>query len=596
MSIGHIYKKPFKDEKELLLAAVEGELCLGKSPHADLQVDDWKCNGIHALIKKNHDGTYGIIDLGSYYGTRVNKKIVTSSILKNGDSLKIGDSDFIFKIKNKTSDELPLHSQKNDSLNKERDPFKQDNSLASELKTLEVAMYWGDQILEVKSFEDGSDITIGHDKSATFDIPMSASGQFNKTMKVASYHKGILSIIVPKDANGLVWTDSKTVSLDTLRFYDKKYIGKDEILLNLRLGERAHLEFGELSLSFKFVKPADRLPLNFFPRLDKVLIKFFLLIFFLYVGAGLFFMLREPNLKETTLKDVPEYLKKVIYQAGIEQAKIQQKSAIGDLVSAVGGRARSEEGKSSTKQDIEKKVEKPKEEKNKKEDVKTKNKNKNKKDLQVVKADNKKSQPEVSQVKVNLEDAFKSTDSSATLATQTSIVSQVKKQGNTASALSESGFARGKSGLGAGGGGKSVGIGSLVGNETGGGLGAGDVGLAPSKGVAIEIPEQEEFKIQDGLDPDVISSRIKKYLPQIQHCYEQQLVSKPKLHGKVTVAFTIQGDGSVASPQVAETSLKDKLTEKCMLEKIQKWTFPKPRGGGTVGVKYPFILMSNNGN
>ena len=160
--------------------------------------------------------------------------------------------------------------------------------------------------------------------------------------------------------------------------------------------------------------------------------------------------------------------------------------------------------------------------------------------------------------------------------------------------MADTGFSRGKSGVGAGGGGKSFGVGAIEGNQTGGGRGAGDFGLKESKGREITIEERDLYLLQDGLDPDVIAARIRKYLPQIQACYEEGLRRSPALLGTVHVAFVIQGNGSVKDQTVTESSLNHKATEACMMEKIGGWEFPKPRGGGTVGVNYPFMLMSNN--
>src|SRR5690606_9522622 len=109
------------------------------------------------------------------------------------------------------------------------------------------------------------------------------------------------------------------------------------------------------------------------------------------------------------------------------------------------------------------------------------------------------------------------------------------------------------------------------------------------------IAEEEEVIILGGLDPDVIAAIIKRYLSQIRNCYEQQLVTHPNLKGKVAVSFVIGGDGTVRKADIAETTLNNAATESCILSKIRTWKFPKPLGGGSVGVKYPFLLMSNSG-
>ena len=38
------------------------------------------------------------------------------------------------------------------------------------------------------------------------------------------------------------------------------------------------------------------------------------------------------------------------------------------------------------------------------------------------------------------------------------------------------------------------------------------------------------------------------------------------------------------------SSLGEATVKACMVEAIERWTFPKPLGGGTVGISYPFNL------
>ncbi|OFZ57367.1 MAG: hypothetical protein A2328_06590 [Bdellovibrionales bacterium RIFOXYB2_FULL_36_6] len=120
--------------------------------------------------------------------------------------------------------------------------------------------------------------------------------------------------------------------------------------------------------------------------------------------------------------------------------------------------------------------------------------------------------------------------------------------------------------------------------------------MKPSKGRQIDIKDDEQVVIEGGLDPDLIAAIIKRYGPQIQHCYEKGLVLKPTIKGKVTTNFIISSSGGVIKPKIIESTLRDAFTEKCILQKIVTWKFPKPKGGGTVGVTWPFILMSNMGN
>ena len=57
--------------------------------------------------------------------------------------------------------------------------------------------------------------------------------------------------------------------------------------------------------------------------------------------------------------------------------------------------------------------------------------------------------------------------------------------------------------------------------------------------------------------------------------------------------FTIAANGMVQSASVTETTLKNSEVERCITAKIRTWKFPKPKGGGIVIVKYPFIFKTS---
>jgi TonB family protein len=56
--------------------------------------------------------------------------------------------------------------------------------------------------------------------------------------------------------------------------------------------------------------------------------------------------------------------------------------------------------------------------------------------------------------------------------------------------------------------------------------------------------------------------------------------------------FKISGTGSVASADVKESSLSDARLDDCVLRRLMGWKFPKPNGGVTVAVSYPFVFKA----
>ena len=133
----------------------------------------------------------------------------------------------------------------------------------------------------------------------------------------------------------------------------------------------------------------------------------------------------------------------------------------------------------------------------------------------------------------------------------------------------------------------TVGGGGQKGYTGKGGLKAGKVGSSGGVNVLAE-----ETQITGGLPKEVIARYIKSKLGLILHCYERQLSIKPDLFGKVEVKFTIGATGSIIQKSIKKSTLANKVVESCILRKIARWQFPKPKGGGKVVVKYPFMFKS----
>jgi pSer/pThr/pTyr-binding forkhead associated (FHA) protein len=70
--------------------AVEGErMAIGRSPDANVFLDDVTVSRNHALLVKRRDGLY-VDDLGSLNGTYVNRRRIESHKLQSGDELQVG--------------------------------------------------------------------------------------------------------------------------------------------------------------------------------------------------------------------------------------------------------------------------------------------------------------------------------------------------------------------------------------------------------------------------------------------------------------------------------------------------------------------------
>jgi TonB family protein len=151
------------------------------------------------------------------------------------------------------------------------------------------------------------------------------------------------------------------------------------------------------------------------------------------------------------------------------------------------------------------------------------------------------------------------------------------------------------SGSGGGGLGDTIGIGGIGTRGRGGGTGGYGSGvgvLGGKKDVDIGITSSEPT-VMGSLDKELIRKVIHANRGQIRYCYESQLNRFPKLEGKVAIKFVISAQGSVASSQVAQSTVSNAELETCIAGRVRTWIFPKPKGGGVVLVTYPFIFKQS---
>lgn len=152
----------------------------------------------------------------------------------------------------------------------------------------------------------------------------------------------------------------------------------------------------------------------------------------------------------------------------------------------------------------------------------------------------------------------------------------------------------GQKGIGAAAGVGSLGV-KTVGKATGGSAYKAGTGLASNGVGSAQVGLiEEETEIEGGLDRDAIADVIRRDLGQIRYCYERQLSSSPDLYGKLTVKFSIDGQGMVSSQKIGTSTLSNAMVEGCILRRVAKWKFPNPKGGTIVNVSYPFFFKSAN--
>lgn len=76
----------------------EAVLTLGRDKNSDITLEDLLASRNHAMIRRLGEHDYYLIDSGSSNGSFVNsKRVAMPRLLKNGDCIRIGESELVFK-------------------------------------------------------------------------------------------------------------------------------------------------------------------------------------------------------------------------------------------------------------------------------------------------------------------------------------------------------------------------------------------------------------------------------------------------------------------------------------------------------------------
>lgn len=135
-------------------------------------------------------------------------------------------------------------------------------------------------------------------------------------------------------------------------------------------------------------------------------------------------------------------------------------------------------------------------------------------------------------------------------------------------------------------------------------------GLAPSRGLIVgrrdgpEVVFSEAPEVKGALRVEQVDDVARRHRNQIRFCYERELVRARELPpplaatndylrgGMVTVGWTIEDSGDTADIRIIEEGFSDGKAARCIQQRIRRWRFPPPEGGGTTDVAFTWKFQA----
>ncbi len=616
---------------------------IGSGSAANLRIDDSSISSIHAILKAGDENTSALLsDLGSEDGTRINgREISREAAIKRGDKLEIGDveihvvgvgqEDEVTRpaepapvrevaqeeeldeaeeipdedvgdmeeeptlvpeepvVEARPSKKPPKPAPKVKSKRKKKakaaaepelDTGEESGRLFFEREVLtmerpsksdgllEVKVAWGQIVLDARQFAVGESVTIGDGADASIQVGLAGMEGESFTLLSSGGKTGCVVNV----ASGMkldVRKEGKSVDVDSLPSAGavRTYA--------LDMTDRCRVTVGQLAFVIQYVAPGRGVVGSQTAASESRMGKWFSL--FLLVAIGLWTMVQLTPAYEV---DASDYLKNPARFAQLlmpTQAQEKKKSF--------------DEIKKKEKEKI--KVE----EKGQWEKVQSKAKTKNTKDVprEVKEKIDRKIATSAGILGLLKAKGGGSGDNSSSLfggSGMTNLDQSLASLRNTG--MGDSGGFGGLGTRGGGpGGGSGLGLGGLgthgYGRGSGKGYGSIKIGHRGKHGVRVV---KGRTRVMGGLSQKVVGRYIQRYWAQFKYCYERELTKAPNLYGKITVTFTIAGNGRVSDATVIQTTMHNANVEECVLRVVRRIRFPSPKGAGEVIVTYPFMFTT----
>jgi hypothetical protein len=231
-------KKTFKVNKKRIV--------VGSALSSDIRIQQNSVSNVHAVVEMDEKGQAEIFDMASETGLFVNDKKVISQLLKDGDEVKIGFATLTFKrvavaeastgagkdVRTTGGGRKLFYDAKEDFrpliLEDERNVIQIfDYPNAGEM-CLQVVEYWGSTILEVDHVVDGSAVTVGEGKKASFLVP-----GLHADHELVNFEGPSAVVQLTDEMKGVVRTGNRMVPLNELE--SRRLVLKKDDLAKIQL-------------------------------------------------------------------------------------------------------------------------------------------------------------------------------------------------------------------------------------------------------------------------------------------------------------------------------------------------------------------------
>lgn len=601
---------------------------IGRLSAAQLCLDDEKVSRIHAVIDVAVDGTFSIIDMGSVEGTFVNGRRINRGDLRFGDEIRVGnttirveDASVAEQVVEEPSLSLaasevtlpaaavaiaasvppvvsppvevlhaPVSAVSPVAVSVSQEPVmrqeaskpvrpvvhspRRGSSRGGQPLGLEIRLMWGDQALEAHYFSPTQKAQFVVGTASGVDFPMRDSLFHGTSLEVVSFDKGQASLHFTEKMDGALHADGKSpMKLSTAIQAKVATPGNGAYSIDLRDSDFMWIDLGDNVVLEAHMdtepKPAW-LPL--LSRIDFAALNIFLVIALL----GSLFVISALNMERgggltDELSPDSARLVKLIEQSPEIKQNIQRK---------IENIKKSNEGEAAARA--------------KKTEGDMGKKNVTQKDGRAMPKGDPNDNNQQRQVLALLGSGSGGAAGNVlgSGAGGTALAALGRLEGTKVGAAGGGG-GLGVRGVGYGGGGNSlnsIGIGG-TGTKTGASFGtSGTPGLAGRSTNVVPELTTGDLNIDGNIDAELIRQVIRRNSSKIRACYEDQLIRYPKLAGRIAIRFIINSTGTVDSSRASASTVKNTEMENCVANKIRLLEFPRPKGGGTAQVTYPFIF------